>query len=104
MVYDPFAYEKEISFQESFSFDACAESELIKEYHDNRESEGSTNEIRDKKMYTEPFYALNKILVDRELTEKIKQLQQLIKEAIHDQLNILIWKKCRYIVLLFALK
>lgn len=36
-------------------------------------------------MYDEPNYALNKILQDRGLTEKIDRLQQLIKDATTDQ-------------------
>lgn len=78
-------YKKEISLEESFSFDACDESDLIKEYYDNRDADKKKDIIRDGRMYTETYYALNKILQDRELTEKMERLQQLIKEAIHDQ-------------------
>lgn len=82
------SYKKEIPLEENFTFDAIEESDLIKEYYDNRESTPKELIIRDKKMYTEPYYALNKILQDRGLGEKIKRLQQLIKDAkdaIHSQ-------------------
>lgn len=78
-------YKKELEFQNSFTFDACDESDLLKEYYDNRESNKDEKIIRDVGMYTNPLYALNKILQDRELTEKIERLQQLIKEATYDQ-------------------
>lgn len=78
-------YQREIPFQDSFTFDACAESSLIKEYYDNREQRIAAKEIRDGKMFSDPYYALNKIMQDRGLTEKIECLQQLIKESIHDQ-------------------
>lgn len=81
-------YQREVPFQDSFTFDACAESSLIKEYYDNREQRITGNEIkeiRDERMYSDPYYALNKIMQDRGLTEKIECLQQLIKESIHDQ-------------------
>ena len=63
----------------------CDESDLLKEYYDNRESNKDEKIIRDVGMYTNPLYALNKILQDRELTEKMERLQQLIKEATYDQ-------------------
>ena len=78
-------YKKELEFQNSFAFDVCDESDLLKEYYDNRESNKDEKIIRDVGMYTNPLYALNKILQDRELTEKIERLQQLIKEATYDQ-------------------
>lgn len=74
-------YKKEIQLEENFTFDAIEESDLIKEYYDNRESPQKELIIRDKKMYTEPYHALNKILQDRGLGEKIKRLQQLIRET-----------------------
>ncbi len=80
-------YRKEIPFEDSFTFDACDENELVKEYYNNISSNGikSDSVIREKKMYDEPNYALNKILQDRGLTEKIDRLQQLIKDATTDQ-------------------
>lgn len=78
-------YEKEIELQNSFTFDACDESELIKEYYDNRQPNKEEKIIRDMEMYSNPLYALNKILWDRELTEKIERLQKLIREATYDQ-------------------
>lgn len=78
-------YKKEIELKESFVFDACDESDLIKEYYDNREVDKKEKVIRDDEMYTNPLYAVNKILHDRMLTEKIERLQQLIKTATHDQ-------------------
>lgn len=78
-------YNKEISLEENFTFDAIEESDLVKEYYDNRESSQKEPIIRDKKMYTDPYHALNKILQDRELGEKLERLQQLIKDALHDQ-------------------
>lgn len=87
--HDPRAYfeycKKEMSLEDSFSFDACVESDLVKEYYGNRDINTTANKIRDPKMYTDTFYALNKILQDRCLNEKIEHLQQLIKDAIHDQ-------------------
>lgn len=76
-------YEREINLEESFDFDACDESELIKEYYDNRESKGKI--IRDIKMFTETNYALNKILQDRGLKSKTEKLRALIKDSIKDQ-------------------
>ena len=81
----PDLYGKEIELKESFVFDACDESDLIKEYYDNREADKKEKVIRDDEMYTNPLYAVNKILQDRMLTEKIERLQQLIKTATHDQ-------------------
>ncbi len=78
-------YKKEIQLEESFTFDASEESELIKEYYDNRDPKNRERIIRDDRMYTDTYYALNKILQDRSLGEKVKRLQRLIKEAIHDQ-------------------
>ena len=78
-------YQKEIQLEESFSFDACEESDLIREYYDNREFDKKGRVIRDEKMYTEPYYALNKILQDRGLSKKVERLQRIIKDAIHDQ-------------------
>lgn len=77
-------YKKEFQLQESFTFDACDESDIIKEYYDNREQDRKEGVIRERKMYTEPHYALDKILMDRGLSEKIKHLQQLIQETTHD--------------------
>ncbi len=78
-------YKKELELQDSFTFDVCDESEHIKEYYDNRELGKGEKIIRDAEMYTNPLYALNKILQDRELAEKVEGLQQLIKEATYDQ-------------------
>lgn len=61
------------------------ESDLIREYYDNREFDKKGRVIRDEKMYTEPYYALNKILQDRGLSKKVERLQRIIKDAIHDQ-------------------
>lgn len=77
-------YKRELSLGDSFTFDACDESDLIKEYYDNRNFDKKETIIRDNRMFTEPYYALNKILQDRGLTEKIEYLQQLIKESTHD--------------------
>lgn len=78
-------YDKEIQFKDSFTFDACDESDLIKEYYDNRDSDKKERIIRDSKMYMEPYYALNKMAQDRGLKEKVDRLQQLIKNGILDQ-------------------
>lgn len=78
-------YKKEITFTESFPFDACDESDLIREYYDNRNPDSDVRIIRDSRMYTDPYYAFNKILQDRCLTEKVEHLQHLIKDAIQDQ-------------------
>lgn len=78
-------YKKEIQLENSFTFDECDESDLIKEYYENRDLNKKEKIIRDDKMYTDPYHALNKILQDRGLTDKIKELQKLIKEATIDQ-------------------
>ena len=78
-------YKKEVQLEESFTFDACEESELIKEYFYNRDVNKKDKIIYNDKMYIDPFYALNKILQDRELEEKINHLQQLIKNQTYDQ-------------------
>lgn len=77
-------YKKEIALEDSFTFDACDESDLIKEYYDNRNPNIAGEVIRDKKMYTEVYYALNKIKEDRDLAEKIEKLQELIKSSTKD--------------------
>lgn len=77
-------YKKKITLEDSFTFDACDEGDLIKEYYDNRSENIVDKVIRDKKMYTEVFYALNKIKQDRDLSEKIERLQELIKSATKD--------------------
>lgn len=61
---------------------------MIKEYYDNRDTNRNEKSIRDVRMYVEPFYALNKIMRDRELEEKVSHLQKLIKEAVLDQTSI----------------
>lgn len=77
-------YDKELPLQDSFTFDACDESDLIKEYYDNRKADRKEEVIRDGRMYKEPYYALNKILLDRGLEEKVKHLQHLIQDTTHD--------------------
>lgn len=61
---------------------------MIKEYYDNRDTNRNEKSIRDVSMYVEPFYALNKIMRDRELEEKVSHLQKLIKETVLDQTSI----------------
>lgn len=78
-------YEKEILLEDSFTFDACDESDLIKEYYDNRNLNRERNTIRDDKMYTDSYYALNRIRQDRGLTEKLERLQKLIKNSVFSQ-------------------
>lgn len=78
-------YQKEIDFQDSFLFDDYVESDLIREYYNNRNSIGDINFLHDSRMYTEPFYALNKILRDRGLSEKIEHIQKAISEAAFDR-------------------
>lgn len=78
-------YKQKRELEESFNFDAEEESELIKEYYDNREEQGKNRILRDIKMLTNPYFALNKIAQDRGLTGKLENLQQLIKEAVTDQ-------------------
>ncbi|MBS6396656.1 MAG: hypothetical protein KH452_05845 [Clostridiales bacterium] len=78
-------HKREIQLKDSFTFDACDESDLIKEYYDNRDSSKKEKIIRDERMYTETYYALKKILQDRGLADKVERLQKLIREAIHDQ-------------------
>lgn len=77
-------YKKEIPLQDSFTFDACDDSDLIKEYYENRDINKKDKVIRDNKMYTDVHFALNKILQDRGLEEKIDNLQLLIRESILD--------------------
>lgn len=77
--------EKEILLEDSFTFDACDESNLIKEYYDNRNANREKSSIRDDKMYTDSYYALNRIRQDRGLTEKLERLQKLIKDAVFNQ-------------------
>lgn len=74
-------YKREIHFEDSFLFDDYAENDLIREYFDNRDD---PRPIRDGKMYTDPYYALNKILQDRELTGKIERLREWIRETKRD--------------------
>lgn len=87
--HDPKAYQnlynKEIQFEDSFTFDACDENDLVKEYYDNRDSDNKEKIIRDNQMYTKPYYVLNKIAQDRDLKEKVDRLQQLIKNGVFDQ-------------------
>ncbi len=78
------AYKKEIDLEGSFTFDACDESDLIKEYYDNRDDK-KERVIRDNKMYKDAYFALNKILIDRGLSEKVEGLRKLIKDASFDQ-------------------
>lgn len=82
-------YNKEVQFQDSFTFDACGESDLIKEYYDHQEQSPKDNIIRDSRMYNEPYYALNKILQDRGLSDKIERIQQLIKDSTYDRTRYL---------------
>lgn len=77
-------YQKEVAFQESFLFDDYVESTLVKEYFNNRDFKNKERDLHDSRMYTEPFYALNKILQDRGLVGKIDRLQKLISASTHD--------------------
>ena len=85
--HNPKGYDnnKELQFVESFTFDICDNNDLIKEYYDNRNPNKVDKIIQDIKMYTEPYYALSKILIDRGLEEKVKGLQKLIGEIRQDQ-------------------
>lgn len=76
---------REIPLEDSFSFDECDENELIKEYYDNRKHDKDNKIIHDIRMYTEPYFALKKILLDRGLSEKIEIFHNLIKTSTHDQ-------------------
>lgn len=78
-------YKREIFLEDSFTFDACDESDLIKEYYDNRNLNREEKVILEDKMYTDPYYALNRIKQDRGLIEKLERLQKLIKDAVFDQ-------------------
>ena len=78
-------YQKEIDLQDSFLFDDYVESDLIREYYNNRNPRDSGRALYDSRMYTEPFYALNKILHDRGLSEKLEHLQKAISEATFDR-------------------
>lgn len=74
-----------LELEESFIFDASDESSLIKEYYENRDINNKNRVLRDIRMFTEPNYALKKILRDRGLTEKIERLQQIIDEPVKNQ-------------------
>ncbi|MDO4439226.1 MAG: hypothetical protein Q4B86_07280 [Eubacteriales bacterium] len=78
-------YQKKIELEESFCFDAEEESELIKEYYENRAEQGKNRVVRDIKMFTDCYYALNKIAQDRGLGEKLNNLNKCIQEAVKDQ-------------------
>lgn len=72
-------YKKEIRLDENITFDSYSESDLIKEYYDNRNPQKQDNKIYDTRMYLDTYYALKKILLDRNLNEKIEHLRDVIK-------------------------
>lgn len=74
-------YKQELKFEDSFTFDACDENTLVKEYFDNRNDEKRSQVIWDTRMYTDAYYALQKILHDRNLTKKLERLEKIIKET-----------------------
>lgn len=45
-------YQKEIAFEDSFTFDACDENELVKEYYAHKEQPPKEDIIRDSRMYS----------------------------------------------------
>lgn len=82
-------YQKEIAFEDSFTFDACDENELVKEYYAHKEQPPKEDIIRDSRMYSDPFYALSKILQDRRLATKMNRLQDAIANATHDYTKLI---------------
>lgn len=77
-------YNKEIKFEDSFSYDAYDSEELIKHYFDNH-LEGQRGAIRDSKMFTDIHYALEKIKFDRGLDKKIEYIFNAMHDSTHNQ-------------------
>ncbi len=70
---------KNVDFADSFAYDELAKSNIVKEYFDN--INGKNDIIRDKRMFDDVLFALNKILQDNHLSTKIDRINELLKEA-----------------------
>ena len=74
-------YKQRIELKDSFKFDAIYESQLVKEYFQNiSHSEGGLFPDNPK-MIDDVYYALNKILRDKNLQKKIDEIENIIKES-----------------------
>lgn len=78
-------YQKEIKFIDSFTYDACDENELVKEYFSIQDSKFKSENIRDSKMFNDTNYALNKIKADMKMSKKIERIRKVISNSNQDQ-------------------
>lgn len=72
-------HEGDNSIESSFYFDECDNNDIIKEYFDNRL--GKNTIIKDKKMFTDVYSALEKIVIDRKLKRKIDRMYEVIDKT-----------------------
>lgn len=73
-----------IPFEDSFSYDEQENNELVNEYFKNRQKP-----LLKKYMYTNVYKALNKILIDQGLNEKLLKIQKVIEYSQHDVAHLL---------------
>lgn len=68
--------------EETFLYDECSKNDLVKEYYENRDNETLLRKvICDEEMFNQVDVALQRILDDMNLTNKIKKIQNTIKKA-----------------------
>lgn len=69
-------------FEEMFLYDECSRNDLVKEYYENRDNESRLRKvISDERMFDQVDVALQRILDDMNLTNKIEKIQNAIKKA-----------------------
>lgn len=73
-----------LSFENSFYYDEKENSELVKQYFENR-----VNPILGQRMYSDVDYALNKILIDQKLEDKLIKIDKIISESQADFKHLL---------------
>lgn len=75
-----------VCFEESFYYDEVDECDLIEDYFNNRENKNKI--IKESYMFTDVMRALNKILSDRNLNDKINNIYELIPGRIQNEVYI----------------
>lgn len=65
-----------VCFEDSFYYDEIDGCDIIKDYFNNRQNKNEI--IKEKYMFTDVMRALNKILIDRNLKDKVNKIYKLI--------------------------
>lgn len=81
--HDP-KYVNGMAFEDSFYYDERENSDLVKEYFENREKP-----VLQKEMYTDVHKALVKIMEDQKLEEKFERIDRIVQESQKDVYHLL---------------